>query len=304
MDGRDIGTTVFPNADVKIYLDASPEERAKRRQKQNEEKGIKTSYEEVLKTADIVFIMCAAKFVSGVCKSMMPYINNKMHFIIGSKGIEQDTCRFIHEVFLNFIETKKLAVISGPSFAIDIARLEPIGLSIATRSQSTLSIASKVFNNTNIKIRSTRDLIGVELCGSIKNVIAVSAGILDGLGYSESTRSFLITESLHDIKELVKCLGGSKKTILSFAGVGDLLLTSTSVKSRNYSYGILLGKGKFDEANKFLDENTVEGYYTLKSIYTLLRRRKIKMPVIDLIYKIVMDNEDPKKLSIFLQIKK
>lgn len=263
-----------------------------------------TSYEEVLKHADVVFIMCAAKFVSSVCKGMMPYINNKMHFIIGSKGIEQDTCRFIHEVFLNFIETKKLAVISGPSFAIDIARLEPIGLSIATRSQSTLSIASKVFNNTNIKIRSTRDLIGVELCGSIKNVIAVSAGILDGLGYSESTRSFLITESLHDIKELIKCLGGSKKTILSFAGVGDLLLTSTSVKSRNYSYGILLGKGKFDEANKFLDENTVEGYYTLKSIYTLLRRRKIKMPVIDLIYKIVMDNEDPKKLSIFLQIKK
>ena len=234
---------------------------------------LSTSYEEVLKDAQVVFVMCAAKFVSSVCKDMLPYINNKMHFIIGSKGIEQETCRFIHEVFLNFINTKKLAVISGPSFAIDIARLEPVGLSIATKSKTTLDIALKIYRNTNIKLRSSRDLIGVELCGSIKNVIAVAAGVLDGLGYSESTRSFLITESLHDIKELIKGLGGSKKTILSFAGVGDLLLTSTSVKSRNYSYGILLGKSQFSEASKYLEDNTVEGYYTLNSIYTLLRRK-------------------------------
>ena len=263
-----------------------------------------TSYEEVLKDAEVVFIMCAAKFVSSVCKNMMPYINNKMNFIIGSKGIEQDTCRFIHEVFLNFINTKKLAVISGPSFAIDIANQDPIGLSIATRSQYTLKVALKIFKNTNIKLRNTRDLVGVELCGSIKNVIAVAAGILEGLGYSESTRSFLITESVHDIKELIKGLGGNKNTILSYAGVGDLILTSTSTKSRNYSYGVLLGKGLFDEANTYLEETTVEGYYTLKSIYTLLRRKKIKMPVIDLIYGVVMDNKDPNKLAEFLKTKK
>lgn len=147
-------------------------------------------------------------------------------------------------------------------------------------------------------------MIGTELCGSIKNVIAVAAGILEGLGYSESTRSFLITESLHDIKELIRGLGGKKKTILSFAGVGDLILTATSTKSRNYSFGILLGKGEFEEANKYLETTTVEGYYTLKSIYSLLRKRKIKMPVVDLIYKVVMKNEDPNKLVKFLMEKK
>ena len=135
-------------------------------------------------------------------------------------------------------------------------------------------------------------------------MIAVSAGILEGLGYSESTRSFLITESLHDIKELIKALGGNKKTILSFAGVGDLLLTATSVKSRNYSYGILLGKKEFDHAQKYLENTTVEGYYTLKSIYTLLRRKKIKLPIIDLIYDIVMKDDDPSKLAQFLIEKK
>lgn len=270
------------------------------------DEGIKftTSYEEALKDASVVFIMTAAKFVSGVCKGIMPFINNKMHFVIGSKGIEQESCRFIHEVFLNFINTRHLAVISGPSFAIDIANLEPIGLSVAVKANDTLNVLLKCYKDTTIKLRKSNDMIGVELCGSIKNVIAVAAGILEGLGYSESTRSFLITESLHDIKELISALNGKKKTILSYAGVGDLLLTATSTKSRNYSYGVILGKGNFNEAREYLETTTVEGYYTLKSIYTLLRQKKIKMPVIDLIYNIVMKDDDPKKLAKFLMEKK
>lgn len=263
-----------------------------------------TSFEEVLKDADLVLIMVAAKYVGSVAKNMLPYVNKHMHFIIGSKGIEQESCRFIHEVFLNFINTKHIGVISGPSFAIDIASLEPIGLSIATKSLDTLNLALNAYKNTNIKLRKSSDIVGIEICGSIKNVIAVAAGILDGLGYRESTRSFLITESLHDIKELIHALNGKKKTILSYAGVGDLLLTATSTKSRNYSYGILLGQKKLNDANEFLENNTVEGYYTLKSIYTLLRKKKIKMPVIDLIYSIVMNGENPESLATFLMQKK
>lgn len=261
------------------------------------------SYEEALKDAELVFVMTAAKFVGSVSKDMIPYIKKNQHFIIGSKGIEQDSCRFVHEVFLNNIDTKKLAVISGASFAIDIANLEPIGLSIASKSTDTVNMALNAFKNTNIKLRKTNDLVGIELCGSIKNVIAVAAGILEGLGYSESTRSFLITESLHDIKELIHGLSGKKKTILSYAGVGDLLLTATSTKSRNYSYGVLLGSKKFDEAKEYLETTTVEGYYTLKSIYALLRKKKIKMPVVALIYNIVMKDDDPNKLAKFLMEK-
>lgn len=261
-------------------------------------------YEEVLKDAELVYLMCSAKYVGEVCKNIKPYITPKMHFIIGSKGIEQGSCRFVHEVFLNYIKTRKLAVISGPSFAIDIANLEPIGISFAARSIKTFELAEKAYKGTNIKIRRSTDMVGTELCGSIKNVIAVAAGVLDGLGYSESTRSFLITESLHDIKELMHALKGKRKTILSFAGVGDLILTATSTKSRNYSYGVLLGKKDFEGAKKYLEETTVEGYYTLKSIYTLLHRKKIKMPVVNLIYQIVMKNDDPTKLAKFLMEKK
>ena len=137
---------------------------------------------------------------------------------------------------------------SGPSFAIDLANSEPVGLTIASKNKKTISKIKSAYGKNTIKLRPTNDILGIEICGSIKNVIAVAAGILEGLGYSESTRSFLITESLHDIKELIYGLGGRKKTILSYAGVGDLLLTATSIKSRNYSYGILIGKKDFEGA--------------------------------------------------------
>lgn len=263
-----------------------------------------TSYEYVLKDANIVFIMVAAKFVASVSKEILKYQTPNMHFCIGSKGIEQDTCMFVDQVFKKFIKTKNLAVVSGPSFAIDLANSEPVGLTLASKNKKTISIIKKAYGKNTIKLRPSNDVLGIEICGSIKNVIAVAAGILEGLGYSESTRSFLITESLHDIKELIYGLGGRKKTILSYAGVGDLLLTATSTKSRNYSYGILVGKKDFEGAKKYLETTTVEGYYTLKSIYKLLRKKKIKMPVIDLIYKVIMNNEDPTLLVEFLLNKK
>lgn len=257
-------------------------------------------YQYVIKDTNIVFIAVVAKFVNSVTKELSKYDLKNKHFCIMSKGIEQNTCEFVHDVFKRNIKTKNLCVISGPSFAIDIAHDEPIGLSIASKNKETIKVISKVLANDKIKLRPTNDLIGVELCGSIKNVIAIAAGILDGLGYSESTRSFLITESLHDIKSLIYGLGGNKKTILSFAGVGDLLLTATTKKSRNYSYGVLIGQKKLSEAYDYVNNTTVEGYYTLKSIYTLVKRKKISMPIINLIYQIILNNKEPEKLAEFL----
>lgn len=263
-----------------------------------------TSYEEAIKDAKIVYIMTAAQYIADVCYNIKEYINKDMVFCIGSKGIEQGSCKFVSQVFKSIIRTKHYAVISGPSFAIDVANGEPIGFSLASNSFHAQKLIKKTLANDSLKLRNSSDMIGVELCGSIKNVIAIAAGMLEGMGYKESTRSFLIVESMHDIKELIKGLGGKKKTILSYAGIGDLLLTCTSTKSRNYSYGILLGKKDYKNAAEYLKDNTVEGFYTLKSIYTLLQRKKIKMPVIDLIYKIVMKNSDPSILVNFLINKK
>ena len=136
---------------------------------------------------------------------------------------------------------------------------------------------------------------------SIKNVIAIAAGILDGLGYPESTQAMFITESLHDIKELIKKLDGDKKTILSYAGFGDLLLTATSKKSRNFSYGYLIGSGRSkEEIDDYVKNTTIEGLYTIQSIYKLLKDKRVKIPIIDLIYDILERGKNPNSLYDFL----
>ena len=255
---------------------------------------------EVIKGTNIVFIAVAAKYIDSIAKELSKLNIKNKHFCILSKGIEQNTCEFVIDVFKRYIKTKNISIISGPSFAIDMANNEPVGLTIASKNTKTIKEIKKVLTSDTVKLRTSNDIIGVELCGSIKNVIAIASGILEGLGYKESTRSFLITESLHDIKSLIYGLGGKKKTILSFAGVGDLLLTATSTKSRNYTYGILIGKKNYIMAQDFIEHNTVEGYYTLKSIYTLIKRKKIDMPIINLIYQIIINKKDPECLSEFL----
>ena len=263
------------------------------------------SYEKAAKDADIIFITSTAAFVGAICKEIKPFINKKTVVCIASKGIENNSCAFLSDIVYEELKIKHIAIVSGPTFAIDIAEDNPVGLSIASHSKKAIRFIKDVLENDNLKLRETTDLIGVQICGSVKNVIALAAGMLAGMNYPESTQSFLITEALNDIKNLITALGGNPKTITSFAGVGDLLLTCTSTKSRNFTFGKLIGKGITpEEKEKHLKKNTVEGYYTLKSIYKLIKNKRIKMPIIDLIYKIVMNDEKPELLVSFLINKK
>lgn len=262
------------------------------------------SLKDAVSDADLILFALPAGAVDKISKELKKYINPKQHFIIGSKGIEQDTCLLVTEVFNNNIKTKNFAVISGPSFAVDIVSYVPIGLTVATENNKTYDLLTKTLQNNTLKLRRTKDVLGVEICGSIKNVIAIAAGILDGLKMPESTQAMFITESLHDIKNLIKALGGNKQTILSYAGFGDILLTCTSKKSRNFSYGYLIGsKASKEEIETYLKNTTVEGLYTLKSIYKLLDNKKVSMPIIDLIYNIIFNDEKPEKLLNFLVTK-
>lgn len=256
-----------------------------------------TKLEEVSTNQDLIVIAIPAGFVDETVKNMAPLIQKGQPICIASKGIENDTCAFLTEVLSRYINIDHVGIISGPSFAIDIATKVPIGLSLATKSKKTEALLKKGLENDHFKLRTTSDLIGIELCGSIKNVIALASGMLEGMGLPESTKAMFITETLHDIKELIKKLGGSKKTILSFAGFGDLLLTCTSPKSRNFSYGVLIGQGKSqEELEEYQKHHTIEGLYTLKSIHQLICNRRIKIPIITLIYQIIFEQEDCRKL--------
>ena len=264
---------------------------------------ITTDLEGSIKNSKLIVIAIPTAFVTDVCKKLKKYINKSQYICIASKGIEQGTCLFIHDMIKNQIKTKNIGAISGPSFAIDLVKKVPVGLSVASKSKRTLEIIQKAFVNDNFKLYPTNDIIGIEICGSIKNLIAIASGMVDGMGYPISTQALLITEALHDIKNLIHALGGNKRTILSFAGFGDILLTCTSENSRNYSFGKLIGSGASkEEIEEYKNKITVEGLYTLKSIYKLISNKKIDIPIINIIYDIVFKGEKTDKLIEFLMI--
>ena len=187
-----------------------------------------------IKEADLIVIAVPAGYVNDISILLKDYIKENQHILIASKGIERNTCSFVHDILLRHVKTNNLGVISGPSFAIDVSNNEPVGLSLGTKNKETEKLVKSTLQNDTLKLRTTDDIIGIEICGSIKNVIAIASGMISGMGYSDSTKAMFITEALHDIKSLIKAFGGNEKTILSYAGVGDLILTTTSIKSRNY----------------------------------------------------------------------
>lgn len=262
---------------------------------------ITTNFKKCVQNKDLIVIAVPTAFVNDVSKELKKYLKKEQCICIASKGIEQNTCRFVYDVVEDNTKSKNIGIISGPSFAIDVVKKVPIGLSLGSKSQDTISIIKKSLENKHFKLRETNDVIGIEICGSIKNVIAIAAGIVDGMHLPISTKALLITESLNDIKLLIKELGGNDRTILSFAGFGDILLTCTSEKSRNYSFGQLIGKNiSKTEINNYLKTTTVEGVYTLKSIYELIKKKNIEMPLINLIYEIIFENKKPELLLEFL----
>ena len=259
-----------------------------------------TDLKEAITNKDLIVIATPTGAVDEVTKQMQEYYDGTPICAI-SKGIEQDTCLFVYDVIKKYLNTDEIAVMSGPSFAIDVANKVPVGLTLAGQNKKAIDTVYKAFANDHFKLRKSYDIVGTEVCGAIKNVIAIASGILSGLGLPESTIAMLITDSLHDIKELIKGLGGNGSTVYSFAGFGDLLLTATSTKSRNFSFGKLIGEGASQkEIDEYIKNTTVEGLYTLKSVRKLVDNKAVEMPIIDLINDIIYNGKNPKTLIDFL----
>lgn len=261
-----------------------------------------TNLEDSIKNANLIVIAIPVKFVTNIILELKKYYKYNQHICIASKGIEQGSCLFIANIIKKNIKTKKICVISGGTFAVDMIKNVPLGLSLASKNKSTINIMRKTLQNEYLKLTVTNDVFGVEMYGAVKNVIAIASGIIDGMGYPESTKCMFITKALNDIVELIYQMGGNKKTILTYAGIGDLLLTCNSIKSRNYSFGRMIGE-KTDKKiiDEYKENTTIEGLYTLKSIYDLIHSKKIKMPIINIIYDIVYRDKDINLLEDYLK---
>ena len=293
------------NNDVTVWS-RFEEEVASLREKNTNEKikniklptGIKytSNLKDTVESSELLVIAIPAQFVDDLVKQLKTLVK-KQYILIASKGIENDTFSFLEEVVRRGINTRKIAVISGPTFAIDIVQNYPVAFTLASRSWATREVIKKTLINSHVKVRPSRDVVGVEVCGAIKNVISIASGMIEGMNYPESTKAMFITESLHDLKNLIKALGGNKKTILTFAGFGDLLMTATSTKSRNFTFGKMFGENRSkEEIEKYKKETTIEGLYTLESIYNLIKKKKVYMPIIYLIKDIVDGKKEAKTL--------
>lgn len=252
-----------------------------------------TDMKDSINNSNLIILAIPAFAVNDVCIDLSKYYKDYMHICIATKGIEQNTGYFMSNIITKHIKTNNIAVISGGTFATDMFDNPLIGLTLATKNKETEKIIKQSLESNHLKLKVTKDILGIELCGAIKNVFAIASGILDGLGYSTSTNSMFIVESLISIKNIITSLNGNEDTIISYAGIGDLLLTCNSPKSRNYTLGKLIGLNTSkEEIDNYLKNTTIEGLYTLKSIYMLLKEKNIDIPLINVIYDIIYNNKD------------
>lgn len=256
---------------------------------------ITTNLEDI-KNSGLVVIAVPAKFVRSTLEEVKEYINTNTHFLIASKGIEQDTCKFLNEVLLDVIDTDNVSVISGPTFAIDLSKDTPVGLTLASNNKNTIEIVKKNLGSDKISLVENNDIIGVEVCGSVKNILAIASGMLDGMGVSLSTKSLFYTVAIDTMRKLIVALGGKNETILSLAGIGDFILTCTSDNSRNYSYGKLFATNGKLEADQTYEGKTVEGIYTLEAVYQIMIKKQINLPLMEAIYNILINDKNKKEL--------
>lgn len=252
---------------------------------------ITTDIEKCVENAKIIVIAVPIGAVRDVCKMLKQCLKDGQVICIVSKGIEEETNKLMDEVVYEETSCEDICMLSGPSFAIELVKNNEIGFTVASTSSIARTAVKICLENRRIVVNISKDIEGVEASSSIKNVFAIILGIADGLKCSDSTRATILTILINDFKNIVELMGGRSQTIFSYAGIGDLLLTCMSKKSRNYSFGYNLGKGMgYKEALDNLSSKTVEGISSLNALKSILDKKEINIKSINMLYDIVYNN--------------
>jgi glycerol-3-phosphate dehydrogenase (NAD(P)+) len=226
-------------------------------------------------------------------RGIAPHIQSDARIAWATKGLEPGTRKLLHEVAADELGVDRpVAVISGPTFASEVAKGLPTAVTVASRDPDTARYFAARLRDTTFRAYTSDDLVGVELGGAVKNVLALAAGIADGLGYGANTRAALITRGLAEMMRLGVALGGYPETFMGLAGLGDLVLTCTDDQSRNRRVGLALGRGKSLEQAIADVGQAVEGVKTAPEIHALAATLKVEMPIIEQICRVLFEGLD------------
>lgn len=249
-------------------------------------------FDEALSEADLVVIAVPSAHVREACSAMLPSLTPTMAFASATKGLETNSLLRMTEVIEQTIAPKfrpRVAAISGPSFAKEVARGDPTAIVTASTDRQLASELQQEFSGATLRLYTNDDVIGVELGGAIKNVIAIAAGVAEGLGLGHNTIAALITRGLTEMTRLGTAMGARRETLAGLSGMGDLVLTCTGDLSRNRTVGVELGRGKKLEDILKPMRTVAEGVGTTAAARTLARRVGIEMPITEQMYAVLYD---------------
>ena len=252
------------------------------------------SLEEAIGENNVILIVVPTNFIRKIAEMMAPIINPNSLIINAGKGIETNSLCTILEIFKQTLSpTCQLATLSGPTFATEVARGEPSAIVAASEEISVSNQVKTFFSSPSLKVFTSDDPIGVEIGGALKNVMAITTGISDGLKMGYNTRAAIITRGLVEITRIGTALGAKPETFSGLSGLGDLVLTCTGELSRNRQYGIRLGQGEKPHEITNNMKVAVEGIFTLKSAHALISKLNLQASIIDETYKVVYKAKSP-----------
>ena len=246
-----------------------------------------------VKDKDFIVMAVPSPFTRSTAKSMSPYIPEGQIIVDVAKGIEEDTLMTLSQQIEQEIPQADVAVLSGPSHAEEVGRGIPTSVVIGAKTKKTAEYLQSMFMNEMFRVYTSPDILGMELGGSLKNVIALAAGIADGLGYGDNTKAALITRGIAEIARLGVEAGGALESFTGLTGIGDLIVTCASVHSRNRKAGYLIGQGM--SMQEAMDEvkMVVEGVYSTKAAVKMGKKYGVSTPIIEEVNKVLFEGKNP-----------
>lgn len=260
-----------------------------------------TSMENALKDAQWIIEAVPVKFMQSVLSLFRPFVNDSTPWVLASKGIDYETMRIPSHMLYHVLEMQvPYVILSGPSFADELAKAEPTAVLLASNELDFAYRFKLVVENDTFFAHVTQDTVGVQICGMIKNIIALALGILEGAGYGKNAQALVLTQALSELAHIVRAAGGQESTVLGLAGIGDIALTAYSNKSRNRTLGMQMGKGQYET----LDVSYAEGITSVRAVKELSalvahKGNAISLsntPLFSALYDVVMHRKSPQEL--------